>query len=233
MIHLDLVLEALSNSNNFKNISNEKIIANARNVCSSEFPLEDRYVNGFDGKTAKYIKGMDKALQGIFVDNETGNIKTIYCFSKIFDIFKDMSLEQFPDVNFAYKNAIIFANDFFHLKNYHVLLNKDNPIIIKNFTDYQHCVTTKVVHLNEEIDGSTYCYRYLSAENTLNPMQFSPGIANGQLILVFCHKDQYVFNKKITKSRGIFFIWIDGEWLSYVHLWAYPRYPEDFMYDVF
>ena len=105
---------------------------------------------------------------------------------------------------------------------------KDNPIIIRNFTDFHHCAITKTVSLNEEIDGTAYCFRYTSVKNTLDPLKFSNGVSNGQLIYVVCNEEQYVFNRKIPASRVMFLIWIDGYWLPYVHIWAYPKYPDDF-----
>jgi hypothetical protein len=227
MIDLDLMLNSLFKKNDYVSISNEELIGNAIKKCMSNFSLEDRYIDDTNTRQAKYIKGMDDALQGVFINHNTGEIKSVYCFSKIFDIFKNLSLEQFPDITFAHKNAIILTNEFFNRYNYHRFF-RDNPIIMKNFTDFQLCSIIKTVSLNEEIDGNGYCFRYISVENTLNPLKFSEGASNGQLILVYCSTEQHVFNRKISANKAIFFIWIDGYWLPYTDIWGYPSYSDVF-----
>ena len=228
MIDLNLMLNSLLKKNDYISVSNEELIENARKKCISNFSLEDRYIDDTNTRQAKYIKGMDDALQGVFINHNTGEIKPVYCFSKIFDVFKNIAIEQFPDITFAYKNAIILTDVLFRSYNYHLHYYKDNPIIIRNFTDFHHCAITKTVSLNEEIDGTAYCFRYTSVKNTLDPLKFSNGVSNGQLIYVVCNEEQYVFNRKIPASRVMFLIWIDGYWLPYVHIWAYPKYPDDF-----
>ena len=195
-------------------------------LCSNEFNLEYRPVPGYPHLQAKYIRNMDSALIGFYISIDQSEVRPMYCTGKVFKYFKNMAIEQYPDINFAYKRAIQFTQMLFLMYNRHIYgEEKQNPIFMKLFTDHTIFEVYETVEMNEEIgSGQSYGYYYSGAKNTLNPFNFGNGV-DGQIIVVWCTAEQHVFGKHIPSKTPMIFIWIDGYWVSYFEISLYPHVP--------